>query len=83
MINHLWYLSSEQVGLSFFDDTIEGPVKRRMVKRMITQLDTDEEDCEKREIKPTIGFKEVDQLVDKEIDHFVLPQTIIFFKDSK
>lgn len=33
-INHLWYLSDELIGLSFFDDTVDNDTKIKMVQSL-------------------------------------------------
>lgn len=33
-VNHLWYLSEESVGLSFFDKNVQVPEKREIVSTM-------------------------------------------------
>lgn len=80
MVNHLWYLNSEQIAFSFFDDTLEKNIKTRMVKQLKSNVENDEDNSEDRDIKAKLSFQEVDNLLDKEVDYFVSSRTINFFK---
>lgn len=53
-----------------------------MVRKLRCQVE--EEECNERDvIKVKLSLQEVDELVDKDIDYFVSPQTVNFFKRFK
>lgn len=82
IVNHLWYLNSEQIAFSFFDDTLEKNIKIRMVKQLKSNVENDSEEnnSEDRDVKAKLSFQEVDNILDKEIDYFVSSRTLNFFK---
>lgn len=80
IINHLWYLNSEQVAFSFFDDTLEKNVKTSMVRKLWAEEENDEVNSDNRDLKAKLNFQEVDHLLDKEIYYFVSSRTLNFFK---
>lgn len=72
---HLWYLSPETAAMSFFDMELPIGIKQKM----LLELNIDEEnndDCPKR---ITINLKDIDNLCDKEMDHFITSQSLNFF----
>ncbi len=73
-VNHLWYLSEENVGLAFFDKKVTVPEKRKMVDRPKFKTE-----CEpvKRVILTNINH--IDQFVKSSIADFVTSNTMKFF----
>lgn len=70
--NHLWYLASESIGLSFFDESVSNEEKRRMV----TALNTRRDYCKKFKIKPSeIKTK----FLSINLNNFVSSETMKFF----
>ena len=51
-----------------------------MAKQLTSQDETDEEDSSNRDIKATLSLKQVDDILDKELDFFVWPRTLHFLK---
>lgn len=80
MINHLWYLNSEQVAFSFFDETLEKNVKTRMAAKSLKFVSVEEQNYDDRDVKAKLSLEQVDDLLDKELDFFVSHQTLNFFK---
>ena len=80
MLNHLWYLNSEKITFSFFDDTLEKKIKTTMAKKLTSQEENDEKDSNNSDVKGTLSRKQVDEILNKELDFFVSPQTLHFFK---
>lgn len=73
--NHLWYLSPETAAMSFFDETLSVTVKRNMVSELepIEEID----DCFPKRIQ--VKFNDIGSYCEKQMDHFVTPQTRNFF----
>jgi len=72
---HLWYLSDEAIGFSFFDNNVSADFKKRMVKALASN-DGSEEIMKKLSIKP----HEMSSLVTKDLSDFVTSNTKIFFE---
>jgi len=72
---HLWYLSDEAIGFSFFDKNVSADLKKKMVKAL-TSNDGSDEIVKKISVKP----HEVSSLVTKDLSHFVTKNTKIFFE---
>lgn len=70
---HLWYMTEELVGLSFFDDMVDVTEKRKMVKALSKKSSS-------RNVKRLQGSPE---LVDKNLSDFVSQNTKLFFKMLK
>lgn len=77
MCGHLWYLSEEAVGLSFFDANISNDVKERMVQSFRGTNTVDNDHCHNRNV---IQPKYVPTFTTKAIDYFVTKKTASFFK---
>lgn len=78
--NHFWYLSPEAAALAFFDNTLLDDIKRKMVFEMNNDVDDINESCPKQfQIKP----KEIVTICNKEMDHFITPQSSKFFDRFK
>lgn len=74
MCDHLWYLSEEAAGLSFFDETIPFDIKREMVQAIRAEsLQTG--NTKKNVVHP----QDVGLLKDKTIQYFVSKHTETFF----
>lgn len=75
---HLWYLSEETVGLSFFDEGIPLEVKRKMVHKLKIENDSDEIDDQisKRNI---VSMGEIRCFNTKDMSNFVTQSTKRFF----
>lgn len=71
--NHLWYLSDWALGFSFFDDSIEISVKRKMVKKLKTQA----RDKKRVIVSPNEMRKSYSS---KPLYHFVTANTMNFFE---
>lgn len=80
MINHLWYLNSEQVAFSFFDENVDKSVKTSMAVKSLQLIPIDEKTCDNRDVKAKLSLHQVDNLLDKDIDFFVSHRTLNFFK---
>lgn len=78
--NHLWYLSPEAAAMAFFDESIPDVIKLRMVQNIKQAPEDEEESSVKRirVIKQNYHF-----LLDKEVDYFINPQSLNFFKRFK
>lgn len=74
-LNHLWYLSSENIGFAFFDN-LPNALKERMVKA----LDVEKEDNEKEKYECTI--KHISHLLEVDLSYFVSSKTKSFFQRS-
>lgn len=70
--NHLWYLASESIGLSFFDECVPNEEKRRMV----TALNTRRDYCKKFTMKP---FEIKSNFPSINLNNFVSSETRKFF----
>ncbi|XP_076279088.1 uncharacterized protein LOC143208527 isoform X1 [Lasioglossum baleicum] len=70
--NHLWYLSPENVGLSFFDPHISVEIKKKMVEALNKE---EEQNCKKL----VIPRKDIKLYIDITMDNFVSTQTLKFF----
>lgn len=79
LLNHLWYLNSEQVVFGLFDPTLPPQVKVNMASKLLA-LDDEEDSEEDREVKAQVRLDEADSLLDKELDYFVNQKTQNFFK---
>lgn len=73
--NHLWYLNAETTALSFFDDQIPLPIKRKMV----AELNPYDEVNDMYPRKFQLNLKDIEHFCNYEIDSFVTPQTRSFF----
>lgn len=73
--NHLWYLSEEAVGLSFFDEKIPLHIQQKMVKA-INKENQDDNAVLKR---ITTTMDDILLYGSKDISNFVSPRTKAFF----
>lgn len=73
--NHLWYLSEEAVGLSFFDDQISSHIKRKMVEAITS--DNQKEDAVPKRVVATMS--EITLYGSKNINDFISSRTKTFF----
>lgn len=80
--NHLWYLSSEVVAFSFFDESLEKNVKIRMASKL-TAYDKDYDHGEDRDVKAVLTKEQINNILDKDLDFFVTPATLRFFERFK
>lgn len=78
MCNHLWYLSKETVGLSFFDENISFGEKEKMVQAI--QGNNSEDLYNYSNNRNVIQPHLVHSLETKGIDSFVSKKTAAFFK---
>lgn len=80
MINHLWYLSEENVALAFFDKDVDVLVKRKMATNLLNYIESDEETAEAEPNKKFfLPFKFIKSIEDKDLSHFVTRNTLKFF----
>lgn len=75
MLNHLWYLSEEAVGLAFFDSEVSLAIKRKMV-RALNRTEDDELPYLKR---LNITIEDLMKFEKKDLSHFVTSKTKRFF----
>lgn len=73
--NHLWYLTPECAGMSFFDLELSLETKRKMV--IAFNLDFESEECAKNF---DFKLKDIDYLCTKDIDDFITSQSANFFQ---
>lgn len=79
MCGHLWYLSSEAVALSLFDDNVSVEDKTKIANIMLSSTST---------VNKVIGCKRLNAnpsnimatVVSKTLSDFVTPNTVNFFK---
>lgn len=71
---HLWYLSSEALGLAFFDDNVSTEEKRKMVEALKNEPEPD--DSKRLIVKPN----EMETFKHKPLHAFVSQNTLKFFK---
>lgn len=76
MSSHLWYLSKEAVGLSFFDANISISVRRELVEAFRAQ--STGANCHNRNIIPV---EDVVTLKSKNVSYFISKKTAAFFKN--
>jgi len=74
---HLWYLSSELVGLAFFDSNISNETK----KKMFQNLNIEKDDMDIRKI--SIDSAKISEIVEKGIEQFVCKNTKNIFNRFK
>lgn len=74
--NHLWYLNAETAAMSFFDENVSLDIKRKMVLELNPYDEIDEFFPKRIQIK----VNDIGSYLDKEMDHFVCPQTLNFFR---
>jgi len=79
LLNHLWYLSPEVVALSLFDDDVSLDIKEKM-RQNINNVDESEEEMIIPSKRITFKHSEVGQIIKKELDQFIVPQTKFFFE---
>lgn len=72
--DHLWYLSEEAVGLSFFDNNVSVDIKKKMVKAINVQ--ENKEKCKRIIANPTNILQTYSQ---KDLSDFVNSNTHAFF----
>lgn len=70
--NHLWYLASESIGLSFFDENVSNEEKTKM----ITALNTQRNHCKRFKITPSEIKNSFSSI---ELNNFVSSETMKFF----
>lgn len=79
IIKHLWYLSPEAIAMAFFDESLSEDLKRKMVSEVNIDEPLDDEiweSCPKRlEINP----KDVSNLLNNDLSHFITPRCLMFF----
>lgn len=78
-LNYLWYLSPEAVALSLFDDDVSLEIKEKM-RQNINYVDESEEEMIIPPKRIIYKHTEVSEIVKKELDQFIGPQTKFFFK---
>ena len=83
IINHLWYLNPEQAAFSLFNNSLSNCIKRKMAMKLISLEDEGEELDDYCNMKPSIKLNEVPEILEKDVDHFISPQSINFFKRFK
>lgn len=78
MCSHLWYLTKETVGLSFFDENIPCGEKEKMVRAFLGKNPEELDNCSlnRNVIQPQF----VHSLETKTIEYFVSKKTATFFK---
>lgn len=69
--NHLWYLNSKNVSLSFFDENISNYLKKKMV-RALNRPESPEEGIKQ------VGVGELNQIDNKEIYDFISVTSKVF-----
>lgn len=75
-INHLWYLSEENVAFAFFDKKVSVAEKRKMVDRL--KYDTE---CEPvKRVLVNYTEKHIEEFIDYSISDFVTSNTMKFFE---
>jgi hypothetical protein len=77
IINHLWYLNSECVTFSIFDDRVDNSTKLKMAERILSTYDSSIEDDEEIELKKKIALKLED------VSHFIRKDLLIDLINSK
>ena len=80
MINHLWYLNSEQDAFSIFVENVKKSVKRSMAVKSLQLIPIEEKTCDDMDVKAKLSLQQVDNLLDKDIVFFVSHQSLNFFK---
>lgn len=74
MLNHLWYLSTANVALAFFDDNVSNQVKKEMV-RPLTDTEVPDDDIRNKRI--LLKKSELQFVVNKPISDFVSRGTMM------
>ncbi|XP_044020346.1 uncharacterized protein LOC122860551 [Aphidius gifuensis] len=72
---HLWYLSEDLAGFSFFDQSISCDIKLKMVQAMTTV----EENLENRP-RLKLSDDDIDQIVSKDISNFITKRSVFMFE---
>lgn len=81
-LNHLWYLSAEQVCFGLFDRNVSNETKRSMAKKILEHTYEDERST--RIVRPIICYTEAVRLLKAvSLDYFVTDQSVIFFERYK
>lgn len=75
LIKHLWYLNPQTAAMSFFDHEISLCVKRKMLLGLNTGDETEENYSNRIQLNP----KNINTILDKEMDYFISPQSLNFF----
>ena len=75
--NHLWYLNTELVGLSFFDPTITDDEKLLMANKLLSS--TDEPSEQARVVNPKVRKEKLEELVDGGLVNLLSKETFNFF----
>jgi hypothetical protein len=78
LLNHLWYLNEENMGLAFFDDTIPEETKEKM-RLAIENTPFDDED-EGPEKRVRIKIRELKKIFKNGLEQFVTTRTKYFFR---
>ncbi|XP_055855920.1 uncharacterized protein LOC129919103 isoform X1 [Episyrphus balteatus] len=73
--NHLWYLSSELVGLAFFDPTLPDGEKSEMANIILKNRETETN----RIVNPKLHPHEIEQFVTAVLKNIVNKETLNFF----
>ena len=76
--NHLWYLSSEPVAFSLFDEEVSLEVKEEM-RQILQTIDVSDEEMPIPSKRFTCKPSEVEEIVKKELHQFISPETKTFF----
>lgn len=75
-INHLWYLSEENIAFAFFDKKVLPAEKRKMVKRL--QYNTE---CEPvKRVHVNFTEKHIEEFIQYDLSDFVTSNTMKFFE---
>ena len=80
-------MNPEQVPFPFFDETLNKQIKINLAAKLLSfqkisdDGDHDDENIqEERIVNGKISFKETHSFLNKEVDYFITPQTLNFFK---
>lgn len=79
LLKHLWYLSPEALGFSFFDDDVSFGVKEKMCQKMNEPEFLEDGEETQSLIPKKITFKHSELENIGELDDFVSPKTRTFF----
>lgn len=85
-LNHLWYLSPENVCFSLFDTNVSQTVKEKMAKTILSYRNNDETDDFDRILRVRINNETAKKIFKEDninLDYFVSEQSLVFFQRFK